>query len=144
MAAIDQGKGFQPTNPLSDARVVGRLPFRGHPMNDRRQSDQPREEPQAHPLHDTDRNVVDRLLAVERPGDGDLVDLGRLLMRYEGFPGADDLQRDLAKCLGHWGLGLEQLHQRTRAIWAAGHRPGMAAGAEAVGSGFDTAAQDTP
>ncbi|MCP9772141.1 DUF3288 family protein [Synechococcus sp. Tobar12-5m-g] len=107
-------------------------------------TDRDQGEPQAHPLYDTDRSVVDRLLALERPAEGDLVDLARLLMRYEGFPGADDLQRDLAKSLSHWGLNLEQLHQRTRAIWAAGHRPGMAAGAEAVGSGFDTAAQDSP
>jgi len=144
MAAMDQGGELQPTDPLSGARVVSRLPFRGLPMTDRRQSDRHQGEPQAHPLHDTDRNVVDRLLAVERPDDGALVDLARLLMRYDGFPGADDLQRDLAKCLGHWGLDLDKLHQRTRAIWAAGHRPGMAAGAEVVGSGFDTAAQDTP
>ena len=108
------------------------------------QAGSPRGEPQAHPLHDTDRNVVDRLLAQDRPADGDLVDLARLLSRYDGFPGADDLQRDLAKCLSHWELDLGELHRRTRLIWAAGHRPGMAAGAEAVGSGFDTAAQDSP
>ncbi|MCT0213963.1 MULTISPECIES: DUF3288 family protein [unclassified Synechococcus] len=101
-------------------------------------------EPQTHPLFATDRNVVDRLLALDQPGDGDLVDLARLLRRYDSFPGADDLQQDLAKCLGHWGLSLDQLHQRTRAIWATGHRPGMAPGVEAVGSGFDTATQDTP
>jgi hypothetical protein len=101
-------------------------------------------EPQAHPLHATDRNVVDRLLGLEQPGDAELVDLARLLNRYDGFPGADDLQQDLAKCLGHWGFSLDQLQARTRAIWAAGHRPGMASGTDAVGSGFDTAAQDTP
>ncbi|MCT0198281.1 DUF3288 family protein [Synechococcus sp. CS-1325] len=106
-------------------------------------SERPQSEPQAHPLHATDRDVVDRLLALDQPGDGDLVDLARLLRRYDSFPGADDLQQDLAKCLGHWGFSLDQLHRRTRTIWAAGYRPGMAPGAEAVGSGFDTAAQDT-
>lgn len=45
-------------------------------------------------------------------------------MRYEGFPGALDLQEDLKKTLRLWGLSLDQLHQRTRAIWAAGYRPG--------------------
>jgi hypothetical protein len=100
---------------------------------------------QAHPLHALDREVVDRLLAVATPADEHLVDLARLLMRYQGFPGATDLQDDLAKLLRLWGLDRGQLHQRTRAIWAAGYRPApaAAAGAEAVGSGFDTADQDS-
>ncbi|NQV11166.1 MAG: DUF3288 family protein [Cyanobacteria bacterium] len=99
---------------------------------------------QVHPLHATDRDVIDGLLAVEQPEEGQLVDLARLLIRYDGFPGAEDLQLDLAKTLRHWGLSRDQLHQRTRALWSSGYRPGMAVGGEAVGSGFDTAAQDTP
>jgi hypothetical protein len=101
-------------------------------------------DPQAHPLYATDRRIADGLLAVERPVDAHLVDLARLLIRYDGFPGADDLQADLAKTLRLWGLEREELHRRTRAIWAAGHRPGAAAETQAVGSGFDTADQDTP
>jgi hypothetical protein len=97
---------------------------------------------QTHPLHALDRVVVDRLLAVQEPGDGDLVDAARLLMRYEGFPGARDIQDDLAKTLRFWKLSREALHARTRAIWAAGFRPTPAA-AEAVGSGFDTSDQDS-
>ncbi|MEB3105642.1 MAG: DUF3288 family protein [Cyanobacteriota bacterium] len=102
------------------------------------------EQQQAHPLHALDRDVVDRLLAVVTPADEHLVDLARLLMRYQGFPGASDLQDDLAKLLRLWGLDCDQLHARTRAIWAAGYRPAPAAAsaAEAVGSGFDTADQD--
>lgn len=99
---------------------------------------------QTHPLHALDREVVDRLLAVATPADADLVDAARLLMRYAGFPGAADLQEDLAKLLRLWGLGREELHARTRAIWAAGFRPAAeAGGAEAVGSSFDTADQDS-
>lgn len=101
-------------------------------------------EAQVHPLHATDRALVDGLLAAEQPDEGQLVDLARLLIRYDSFPGAEDLRQDLAKTLRHWGLSREQLHERTRALWAAGYRPGMAAVAEAVGSGFDTAAQDSP
>lgn len=101
--------------------------------------------PQVHPLHSSDRETVDRLLAVAEPQDADLVDLARLLMRYQGFPGADDLQEDLSRTLGLWGLTREVLHERTRAIWAAGFRPGAAAASgEAVGSGFDTADQEGP
>ncbi|MEB3321022.1 MAG: DUF3288 family protein [Cyanobium sp.] len=97
---------------------------------------------QSHPLHALDRDVVDRLLAAESPADADLVDAARLLMRYQGFPGAQDLQDDLERVLRLWGLDREALHARTRTVWAAGYRPAPAA-AEAVGSGFDTADQES-
>ena len=97
---------------------------------------------QSHPLHALDRDVVDRLLAAETPADADLIDAARLLMRYQGFPGADDLQDDLERVLRLWGLDREALHLRTRAVWAAGFRPAPAA-AEAVGSSFDTTDQET-
>ncbi|MCX5967868.1 MAG: DUF3288 family protein [Cyanobacteria bacterium] len=99
---------------------------------------------QSHPLHAIDRQSIDRLLAADPPGDEQLVDAARLLMRYEGFPGATDLQDDLERVLRLWGLDRDGLHQRTRAIWAAGFRPGPAPVAEAVGSGFDTADTDSP
>ena len=98
---------------------------------------------QSHPLHAIDRDCIDRLLAVQTPADEHLVDLARLLQRYRGFPGAHDLQDDLARLLRLWELDQEALFARTRAIWAAGFRPGALAGAEeAVGSGFDTANAD--
>ena len=93
---------------------------------------------QTHPLYALDRDLVDGLLACAQPDDAQLVDAARLLMRYEGFPGARDIGEDLAKLLRLWGLDRERLHERTRVIWAAGYRPAPAA-AEAVGSGFDTA-----
>ena len=99
---------------------------------------------QAHPLYASDRDLVDQLLAASDPSDGQLVDLGRLLLRYAGFPGALDLQDDLAKTLRLWALSRDELHGRTRAIWAGGYRPGAQPVAEAVGSGFDTADQDSP
>jgi hypothetical protein len=99
-------------------------------------------EQQNHPLHAADRDTVDRLLAADPPSDDDLIDAARLLMRYDGFPGAVDLQEDLARVLRLWGLERQELHRRTRALWAAGYRPGLPVAAEAVGSGFDTAAAD--
>jgi hypothetical protein len=99
---------------------------------------------QSHPLHAIDREVVDRLLAVEAPADAHLVDAARLLMRYEGFPGAHDLRADLERLLRLWKLDRQELHHRSRAIWAAGYRPAPAAAGEAVGSGFDTADQSAP
>jgi hypothetical protein len=97
---------------------------------------------QSHPLHATDRSVVDGLLSVERPDDAHLVDAARLFNRYEGFPGASDLRDDLERLLRLWKLDRPALQQRTRAIWAAGFRPGPAGPAEAVGSGFDTAGEE--
>lgn len=104
-------------------------------------SDQPE---QQHPLYASDRDLVDSLLATQQPVDAQLVDLGRLLMRYAGFPGALDLQDDLQKTLRLWGMSRDELNQRCRAIWAAGYRPGAEAQEQAVGSGFDTADQDSP
>lgn len=97
---------------------------------------------QTHPLYESDRAVVDRLLAAAEPADADLVDAARLLNRYQGFPGASDIQEDLAKAVRLWGLDREQLQARTRAIWAAGFRPMKEAPTEAVGSSFDTTEQD--
>ena len=94
-------------------------------------------EQQTHPLYEADREVADRLLAAESPTDADLVDAARLLMRYEGFPGADDIKDDLAKAVRLWGLDRDGLHERTRAIWAAGFRPTRGI-EDAVGSSFDT------
>ena len=96
---------------------------------------------QSHPLEVSDRETVERLLAANQPGDADLIDAARLLMRYQGFPGAHDLQEDLAKTLRLWGLSREALHERTRALWAQGYRPAAAA-SEGVGSGFDTTADN--
>jgi hypothetical protein len=99
---------------------------------------------QNHPLHGTDRAHVDRLLTVETPADADLVDAARLLTRYADFPGAPDLRDDLAKVLRFWGLNQTQLQGRTRALWSTGFRPvGLAPVSEGVGSGFDTASEET-
>lgn len=95
-------------------------------------------EGQSHPLYRLDRQTVDRLLAASAPGEADLVDAARLLSRYEGFPGAFDLQNDLERVIRLWGLNRESLQAQTRALWQGGYRPGAGvSGAEPVGSGFD-------
>ncbi len=97
---------------------------------------------QSHPLYNLDRQTVDRLLAAETPTDADLVDAARLLSRYEGFPGAFDLQSDLERAIRLWSLNRESLQARTRALWQGGYRPGAgASGAEPVGSGFDATSE---
>ncbi len=92
---------------------------------------------QNHPLYSIDRDNVDRLLSLEQPEDGDIVDLARLLLRYEGFPGAEDLREDMNKLLKIWNISLDQLNLKSREIWGNGYRPGVRS-VDSVGSGFDT------
>ncbi len=96
------------------------------------------EDGQSHPLYSLDRATVDRLLAATAPEEADLIDAARLLSRYRGFPGAFDLQDDLARAIRLWGLSEDALRDRARVLWQGGWRPGAkAAVAEPVGSGFD-------
>jgi hypothetical protein len=90
---------------------------------------------QRHPLYGQDRPIVDRLLAASDPSDADITDCARLLMRYIGYPGAVDIQEDLARTLVNWHLDADQLYARSRAIWASGYRPALAD--DEVGSGAD-------
>ena len=92
---------------------------------------------QNHPLYISERDHLDRLLSKELPDDQDLVDLARLFLRYEGFPGAHDIQMDMKKVLKLWRISVEDLHSSTRKIWSKGFRPGNSSD-EIVGSGFDT------
>ncbi len=92
---------------------------------------------QNHPLFLVDRDHVDRLLAKESPEDADVVDLARLFVRYEGFPGEPQLQADMMKILKLWHLDREMLNTRARKVWSSGFRPGGQVD-EVVGSGFDT------
>jgi hypothetical protein len=95
---------------------------------------------QSHPLYTSDRSIVDGLLAAQQPNNDQLVDAARLWVRYEGFPGAQDLKLDLEKLLRLWGLDRNELNRRCREIWASGHRPGQKVNETTtqVGSGFDS------
>jgi len=70
---------------------------------------------QQHPQYFTDRQLVNDLLA-GKPTDRNLADLARLLIRYQGFPGARDIQADLQKLLLAWGYEEEALFACTRAL----------------------------
>ncbi len=94
-------------------------------------------EGQNHPLYSIDRNLVNRLMSVNAPNEEDIVELARLFMRYEGFPGAKDLQMDMLKVLKIWGITKEVLNQNSRKIWQEGYKSSTASD-EMVGSSFDT------
>ena len=70
---------------------------------------------QQHPLYNGDRSLIDILLAQEAT-DYNLAELARLRMRYQGFPGARDIQKDLDKALQQWGLTEAELYEKTRQI----------------------------
>ena len=74
---------------------------------------------QQHPLYNRDRPLVDDLL-IAQGTDLDLAELARLRVRYQGFPGAKDIQQDLDKVLQKWGLTEAELFEKTRSIHDTG------------------------
>ncbi|BAW95887.1 hypothetical protein NIES970_08010 [[Synechococcus] sp. NIES-970] len=80
---------------------------------------QPQQQDQVHPQANRDRLIVDSLLKGE-PSEQALVELARLHIRYQGFPGAREIQRDLQLLFQQWGLTEETLFATTREIHRAG------------------------
>lgn len=74
---------------------------------------------QQHPQYKRDRQVVDTLKQGD-PNEYNLAELARLLIRYQGFPGASDIKEDLQKTLQNWAMNEEQLYETTRTIHAKG------------------------
>ena len=60
-------------------------------------------EAQNHPLYSTDRENLDRLCAIETPTSNNFVEIARLIIRYQDFKGAEDLNSDMGKLLKKWG-----------------------------------------
>ncbi|MDJ0902746.1 MAG: DUF3288 family protein [Xenococcus sp. MO_188.B8] len=71
---------------------------------------------QIHPREKKDREAIDRLLQGE-PNEYNLLELARLKIRYQGFPGARAIQTDLQTVLNKWQLTEDQLYQKTREIY---------------------------
>lgn len=74
---------------------------------------------QLHPLHNRDRAIVNHLLN-SAITDYNLVELARLRIRYQGFPGARDIQADLDQIMLAWDLTETSLYDRTRQIHSNG------------------------
>ncbi len=92
---------------------------------------------QTHPLHETDKNIIDSLISKENPEDQDFINLARLINRYTGFPGEIEIQNDIEKILKFWQISENDLFHKTRNIWSNNFRPSNTF-KELVGSGFDT------
>ena len=92
---------------------------------------------QTHPLHSTDKNIIDSLIAKEKPDDIDLINLARLINRYADFPGEIEIKNDIGKILKFWKITKNQLFSKTKNIWSKSFRPSNT-NKDLVGSGFDT------
>ncbi len=95
-------------------------------------------EAQNHPLYTADRENLDRLCAIDSPTSNNYVELARLIIRYQDFIGAEDLNSDMDKLLKKWSIKRDELEEITRKIWSEGFRPTSHSSPDNVGSGFDT------
>ena len=92
---------------------------------------------QTHPLHTTDKLIIDSLITKEIPEDYDLINLARLINRYDNFPGEIDLKEDIEKTLKFWKITKDNLYLKTKKLWLNNFRPSNTT-KDLVGSGFDT------
>ena len=92
---------------------------------------------QTHPLHASDRHIIDSLITKEKPDDHDYINLARLINRYTNFPGEIEIKNDIEKTLKFWQITKNDLFSKTKTIWSKSFRPSNTA-RDLVGSGFDT------
>ena len=92
---------------------------------------------QTHPLHATDKNIIDSLITKEKPEDIDFINLARLINRYVGFHGEIEIKNDIEKILKFWKISKNELFSKTKVIWSKSFRP-TNTNKDLVGSGFDT------
>jgi len=92
---------------------------------------------QTHPLHATDKNIIDSLITKEIPEDIDFINLARLINRYNNFPGEIEIKNDIHKILKFWKVNKKELFSKTKNIWSKSFRPPNS-NKDLVGSGFDT------
>ena len=92
---------------------------------------------QTHPLHATDKNIVDSLITKEKPDDIDFINLARLINRYKNFPGETEIKDDIEKILNFWKISKNELFSKTKVVWSKSFRPTNTT-KDLVGSGFDT------
>ena len=92
---------------------------------------------QTHPLHGTDKKIIDCLINKDNPEDLDLINLARLINRYDNFPGEIEIKEDIKKTLKFWNITKDILFSKTRKLWSNNFRPSNPT-KDLVGSGFDT------
>ena len=93
---------------------------------------------QTHPLHATDKLILDSLICKENPEDNDFINLARLINRYSNFPGEVETKKDIEKILKFWKISKNDLFSKTKNIWSNNFRPSSNDDKDLVGSSFDT------
>ena len=92
---------------------------------------------QIHPLHSTDKRIIDSLIMKENLEDFDLINLARLINRYDDFPGEIEMKNDIQKILKFSNITKDSLFAKTKKLWSNNFRPSNTT-KDLVGSGFDT------
>ena len=92
---------------------------------------------QTHPLHATDKIIIDSLISKKDPENLDFINLATLINRYTNFPGEVEIKEDIEKILKFWKINKNQLFSKTKSIWSKNFRPSNTT-KDLVGSGFDT------
>ena len=92
---------------------------------------------QTHPLHATDKKIIDSLITKEIPEDLDFINLARLINRYTNFNGEIEIKNDIEKILKFWKITKNELFLKTKTIWSKSFRP-SSTNKDLVGSSFDT------
>ena len=92
---------------------------------------------QTHPLHSTDKNIIDSLITKEKPEDIDFINLARLINRYSNFHGEIEIKNDIEKILNFWNITKNELFSKTKTIWSKCFRPSNS-NQDLIGSSFDT------
>ena len=92
---------------------------------------------QTHPLHATDKNIIDSLITKEKPENIDFINLARLINRYTNFHGEIEIKNDIKKILKFWKISKNELFSITKNIWSRDFRPPNT-NKDLVGSSFDT------
>ena len=92
---------------------------------------------QTHPLHVTDKNIIDSLITKVEAEDLDFINLARLINRYTNYPGEVEIKNDIEKTLKFWKITKNELFSKTKNIWSENFRPSNT-NKDLVGSGFDT------
>ena len=78
---------------------------------------------QTHPLHATDKKIIDSLIIKKEPEDIDYINLARLINRYSNFPGENEIKNDIEKILKFWKITKNELFLKTKNIWSKSFRP---------------------
>ena len=69
---------------------------------------------QTHPLHTTDKIIIDSLITNEEPEDLDFINLARLINRYKNFPGEFEIKNDIEKILNFWNISKMNFSQKQK------------------------------